>query len=63
MGYNVYDVKTERILKEEEINKRGILMLPDGRLVAVMFIYAPLDNIVLVDVSERYKPLHKIGCG
>lgn len=58
MGFDIWDDEQERILTDEEIDNEGLYL--DRRGAVIKFATPCADP---KDVSERYKPLMKVGCG
>ncbi len=61
-GFGIWNTETSSILKNDEIDRRGLYMTRDGRIIQV----EPGDDegeVECIDVSEKYKPLMKVGCG
>jgi len=65
MAFAVYDKIAKRIIKDpDELMEMKVLQLPNGRLVIPERLYGHQTSYVAyVDVSHRYAPLHKVGCG
>ncbi len=58
MGFGIWDDEQERILTDEEIDDEGLYL--DRRGAVMKFAKTCAEP---QDVSERYKPLMKVGCG
>jgi hypothetical protein len=58
MGFGIWDDEQERILTDEEIDEKGLYLDRRGAVMEIAKTCAEPK-----DVSERYKPLMKVGCG
>ena len=71
MSFCLYDRVEKRIVREKEAEKTMLLMTATGKIVVVPRIYVydivtgfdRSKELSLIDVSERYGILHKIGNG
>ena len=70
MGYGIWDDEKKRILTNQEVDKEGLYLDRIGMIVKFDVVFQSNDDYTRhtvhakpVDVSERYKPLMKVGCG
>lgn len=66
MGFAVYDRLAKKVIRDaEKLKEMRILMRPDGVLVGPAVLYGSHQSqwAAYVDVSYRFAPLRKIGCG